>query len=111
MRDVAGRTAVSPRAPDAPHLCSLMAIREFVDSKGVTWRVWRTMPRSGYVYAEQLRDGWLTFESVQQRKRLAPVPAGWADATPERLELMCRAADAVRRRSKPVIQPEMPEGG
>ena len=107
MRDVAGRTAVSPRAPDAPHLCSLMAIREFVDSKGVTWRVWRTSPRSGYVYSEQLRSGWLTFESEQQRKRLAPIPTGWADATPDRLELMCRAAEAVRRRSNPGFRPNI----
>lgn len=79
-----------------------MAIREFVDSNGVTWRVWRTMPRSRSVYSEQLREGWLTFESVQQRRRLAPVPAGWADATTERLDLMCRAAEPVRRRSRPV---------
>jgi hypothetical protein len=88
-----------------------MSIREFVDSKGVTWRVWRTSPRSGYVYTERLRDGWLTFESVQQRRRLAPVPAGWADATPDRLDLMCRAAEPVRRRSRPVIQPGRVESG
>ena len=84
----------------------LMAIREFVDSKGVTWRVWRTMPRSGYVYSEQLRDGWLTFECNAQRKRLAPIPSGWAEATPERLDLMCRAAEAVRRRTRPANRPE-----
>ena len=79
-----------------------MAIRDFVDSKGITWRVWHTMPRSGYVYAEHLRDGWLTFESAGQRRRLTPVPDSWADAPPERLDLMCRAAEPVGRRSRPV---------
>jgi hypothetical protein len=65
------------------------------------------MPRSGYVYSELLRSGWLTFESEQQRKRLAPVPTGWDDAAPDRLELMCRAAEAVRRRSKPSVRPNI----
>jgi len=75
-----------------------MAIREFTDSRGVTWRVWRTKPRAGSVYDETLRAGWLTFESSQGRRRLAPIPTGWADATPERLDLMCRAAEAVATR-------------
>jgi hypothetical protein len=83
-----------------------MAIREFTDSQGVTWRVWRTMPRSGYVYAEHLRHGWLTFECASGRRRLAPIPTSWADAAPDRLELMCRAAEVVRRTSRPMKRVE-----
>jgi hypothetical protein len=70
-----------------------MSIREFSDSAGVKWRVWSTVPRSPGV-DESLRAGWLTFESTLGRRRLAPIPRGWEEASPERLDLMCRAADA-----------------
>jgi hypothetical protein len=76
-----------------------MAIREFTDSAGTVWRAWSTVPQSGATYAEGYRAGWLTFESAQLRKRLAPIPRGWEEATSERLELMCRAAEVVKRAS------------
>ena len=57
------------------------------------------MPRPGAVYDDALKGGWLTFQSAAMRKRLAPIPRGWEEATTERLELMCRAAEAVQRRS------------
>jgi hypothetical protein len=76
-----------------------MAIRDFTDSAGIAWRVWSTTPRAGAVYDESHKAGWLTFESANTRKRLAPIPRGWEEATPERLELMCRAAEIVRRTS------------
>jgi hypothetical protein len=63
----------------------------------MAWRVWSTTPQAGAVYRESLRAGWLTFESATIRKRLAPIPPGWEEATAERLELMCRAAEVVRR--------------
>jgi hypothetical protein len=75
-----------------------MAIREFTDSAGTAWRVWSTAPQARGV-AETLKGGWLTFESTTTRKRLAPIPPGWEEATTERLELMCRAAEVVRRAS------------
>lgn len=87
-----------------------MAIREFTDSMGVTWRVWRTKPRAGSVYGETLRGGWLTFESSEGRRRLAPVPTDWVDATPQRLDLMCRAAEAVRRPGQPPGRAELSGG-
>jgi hypothetical protein len=70
----------------------LMAIREFTDSSGVAWRVWSTIPRSPAIYEESLRNGWLTFASVSGRRRLAPIPRGWEEASADRLELMCRVA-------------------
>jgi len=76
-----------------------MPIREFRDSAGVVWRVWNTTPRADAVYDERMREGWLTFESASIRKRLAPIPRGWEDAPLDRLDLMCRAADVVRRTS------------
>jgi hypothetical protein len=82
-------------------------MREFTDSAGVAWRVWSTVPRADAVYDESLRSGWLTFESADTRKRLVPIPRGWEDATPERLDLMCRAAEVVRlRRGKSPLTPD-----
>ena len=76
-----------------------MAIRDFTDSAGINWHVWNTTPRARAVYDEIHKAGWLTFESATTRKRLAPIPRGWEEATPERLELMCRTAEVVRRTS------------
>jgi hypothetical protein len=76
-----------------------MAVREFTDSKGVTWRVWNTRPSMSLFYGEELRNGWLTFESATERRRLAPIPGGWEDVSADRLELMCRAASEVSSRS------------
>jgi hypothetical protein len=74
-----------------------MPLREFRDSAGVQWRVWETTPQPGAVYDERLKAGWLTFESGNTRKRLAPIPSGWEEAPADRLELLCRAAEPARR--------------
>jgi hypothetical protein len=44
-----------------------------------------------------MRQGWLTFESDGERRRLAPIPPGWEDVAVDRLDLYCRAAQAVSR--------------
>ena len=74
-----------------------MAHREFTDSSGTTWMVWGTTPSAGSVLGGEMRDGWLTFESDGERRRLAPIPRNWEEAAPDRLELYCRAAQAVTR--------------
>lgn len=61
--------------------------------------MWSTTPASGAVQEESYKAGWLTFESADMRKRLAPIPRGWEEASVERLDLMCRAAELVRRRT------------
>jgi hypothetical protein len=74
--------------------------------------VWDTTPRVGAIYDEPMKAGWLTFESATARKRLAPIPRGWAEAPVDRLELMCRAAEVVRRTSGGVPlspDPEAPD--
>jgi hypothetical protein len=83
-----------------------MPMLEFVDSNGVTWRVWNTVPMARTSLSGEYERGWLTFESVKGLRRLAPVPANWEAATPERLELMCRAAIEVPRRTRPVADTE-----
>lgn len=59
-----------------------MAYREFTDTSGVSWRAWDTRPRSNASVRPLYARGWLSFESDSSgRKRLAPIPQGWEDAT------------------------------
>jgi hypothetical protein len=84
-----------------------MPILEFVDSTGVKWRVWNTVPSSRASLSGEFEQGWLTFESDLARRRLAPIPTNWETAAPDRLELMCRAAiDAPRRSGALTADPD-----
>jgi hypothetical protein len=77
-----------------------MPILEFIDSTGVAWRVWNTVPSARTTLSGEFERGWLTFESpTGALRRLAPVPPDWDSAEPEKLELMCRAAAEVARRT------------
>ena len=83
-----------------PQPFPVMPMREFVDSNGVSWRVWNTVPSSRTTLSGEFERGWLTFESAADLKRLAPVPPHWEESPPDRLELMCRAASEVPRRTR-----------
>ena len=81
-----------------------MAYREFVDSRGVSWRVWSTVPSAGSRLHGGFDQGWLTFERTAAEhartsplRRLCPIPADWETAPDERLDLMCRSAEEVNR--------------
>lgn len=87
-----------------------MATRDFRDGRGVSWRVWSTVPISGAVITAGFEKGWLTFESDSGAlRRLAPVPAGWEDVSNERLDLLCRAATEVPRHTGPFRRVSLPE--
>ena len=62
-----------------------MAYREFTDQAGVHWRVWDTYPGSASNVRSVYAAGWLGFESDAERRRLHPVPQGWADAPDHQL--------------------------
>ena len=85
-----------------------MAHREFTDSRGISWMVWSTTPSAGSVLGGEMRQGWLTFESDGERRRLVPIPNNWEEAASERLELYCRAAQAVARTTPIRGIPEQP---
>jgi hypothetical protein len=42
-----------------------------------------------------LESGWLTFESAAEKRRLAPIPAGWEDLDDAGLEQLCQRARPV----------------
>ncbi len=72
-------------------------MRRFRDEAGVEWQVLLT-ERSASSSArnhhlpEAFRDGWLVFESVLEKRRLAPVPPSWESATDAELAAMCAQA-------------------
>lgn len=77
-----------------------MAYREFTDDQGVLWTAWDTYPETSQrVGLGAFQEGWLTFQHAHERRRLIPVPEGWADA-PERA-LCDWVRDAVAATSRP----------
>ena len=55
--------------------------------------------------APEFTYGWLCFETVGEKRRLAPVPEGWDRADDETIEQWCCVAKAVpRRKTDPAPQ-------
>ncbi len=75
-----------------------MGIRNFRDSHGVLWQAWDTLPEK--IVSNTLEGGWLTFQREGEKRRLAPIPLYWANASEEELR-------ALLARAKPVV----PVGG
>src|SRR5687767_11016555 len=94
--------------------------RVFRDSESVEWKVWevvpftiasgreerrgRPVPDTAFGRASEERrrhnrerrasweQGWLLFETGDQRKRLRPIPPDWQGATESELASMCQRA-------------------
>jgi hypothetical protein len=54
--------------------------------------------RSRASIAEEFTYGWLCFECMEEKRRLAPVPEGWDRADDETIEQWCCTAKPVPRR-------------
>ena len=70
-----------------------MARRRFTDTKGVEWEVFDVIVRAEpnlrrLAHSQQMAatKAWLVFESARERRRLAPFPLAWEEASPEELE-------------------------
>lgn len=50
-----------------------------------------------FVVASEYSGGWLCFEGEGEKRRLAPVPAGWNQAGPDRLLMLLQAAKRVMK--------------
>lgn len=88
-----------------------MAYREFTDSQGSVWRVWSTVPSSATGLSGGFARGWLTFNSGERLRRLAPIPSEWETLPRERLEMLCAVAQDVARRTADVSRAERHGGG
>jgi hypothetical protein len=82
-----------------------MAVRDFVDESGTKWRVWPVLRSSIHPktaaedYLGDYGDGWLCFESQQERRRLARFPDDWDKMTDADLCKLLTKAAVVQARS------------
>lgn len=70
-----------------------MPLRQFTDERGVDWQVWDTLPEK--LVSNTLEGGWLTFEAIGEKRRLAPIPLYWAKASDEELRTLLGRARVV----------------
>ena len=85
--------------------------RIFDDFRGKRWRVFAVYPTTSTIDPAALpaafREGWLSFESEDEKRRIAPIPEGWEELSTEELRLLChRARKAPKRPSNPIPPPE-----
>lgn len=81
-----------------------MALRNFTDSRGLTWRVWNVVPQYSTGRDEEtmtpgLQGGWLCFENSGEKRRLSPIPSDWEHAESDALEQYLGQAAAVPQRA------------
>ncbi len=82
-----------------------MAVRDFVDENGVSWKVWPVTPHAfkprtaAEDYLGDYGDGWLCFESVAERRRLAQYPRDWSNRNDGELSGLLKGAAVVPTRT------------
>jgi hypothetical protein len=93
-----------------------MAVRDFMDSNGINWKVWPVTPESlqpktaAEDYLGDYGEGWLCFESPTERRRLARYPAAWDSLSDEELSTLLATAAVVppRKPKHPTPPPNEP---
>jgi len=101
-----------------------MALREFIDSDGILWQIWNVRPttryasplagserrsapvpnytpdrrKGGFTLTPGLEDGWLCFESANEKRRLVPPPRDWSTCSEAKLAQYLKSAKPIRRR-------------
>lgn len=79
---------------------------------GQRWEVWEVRLGEGggrRSVDPQLAEGWLTFECAAEKRRLAPIPEGWAELEDETLVRLCDSAVFVRERGESGLWPRFPD--
>ncbi len=81
-----------------------MAVRDIRDDAGTTWKVWAVMASSIHPktaaedYLGEYSEGWLCFESANQRRRLARFPQDWGKLPDKELLRLLKSAQVVQPR-------------
>ncbi|MFL5633649.1 MAG: hypothetical protein ACJ78J_06035, partial [Gemmatimonadaceae bacterium] len=57
----------------------------------------RTTTQRRITLSEGYGAGWLTFESLEEKRRLVPIPSHWEDLTQAELRVLCEKAKRVAR--------------
>ena len=74
----------------------------FTDSTGTEWDVFEVHPSQGRTVSrvpEAFREGWLCFQSADERRRLAPIPVGWEQWDVDTLTAALLATHGMPRRT------------
>ena len=83
-----------------------MPLRKFHDARGVAWQAWDTLPEK--IVSNTLEGGWLTFQCEGEKRRLAPIPLYWANASDEELRALLERARPVRPFGESAADAESP---
>jgi hypothetical protein len=80
-------------------------MRQIRDAAGVEWVVYEVNPminawRMGDSLPEGYRNGWLCFESCNEKRRLTPLPDGWQEYPVDQLSVLVGSAVPVRSIAK-----------
>jgi hypothetical protein len=57
----------------------------------------RTVSQRRITLPQGYGSGWLTFESLSEKRRLIPIPSGWETSTQAELRVLCDKARRVAR--------------
>lgn len=88
-----------------------MAVRDFIDTSGVNWRVWPVSPEAlqpktaAEDYLGDYGEGWLCFESSAERRRLARYPSNWENLSDGDLCKLLEIAAIVTSRKSTHLPP------
>jgi hypothetical protein len=91
-----------------------MAVRDFVDADGVSWKVWPVVPEAlqpktaAEDYLGEYEEGWLCFESASERRRLPEFPKDWERLSDGELRALLRVATIVPKRRPRRLPPNPP---
>src|SRR5215212_3939438 len=57
----------------------------------------RTVNQRRITLAQGYGRGWLTFESLSEKRRLIPIPSGWEEKSNGELRVLCQKAKPITR--------------
>lgn len=88
-----------------------MSTRTYHDGDGTDWLVWQVLPgeqldtrgHSGMLLPDDMAEGWLTFESASEKRRVYPIPPGWMECSDHDLDALRRAASPVPERTSAIL--------
>jgi hypothetical protein len=84
-----------------------MAVREFSDGNGRSWRAWDVAPddlsprtKDEDYLAQLYHTGWIVFETREgdDKRRLYPIPKGWNELPEAELTVLLQKAEVVPKR-------------
>lgn len=99
------------QGPDPVEGPTLPGCPEIEDESGVRWSVFEVHPAVAIgrpSVRERFRDGWLSFDSGMETRRLAPIPQNWRALTAGELLDLLKGAEPARHTGEHPASPTPP---